>query len=519
MDAEARARQNRRLLFLILGAALFLILLLLPAPRGLGPPAGRMIAVAVLMAVWWLGEAAPIPATALLPLVLFPLLGILPSARVAAFYGHHLIFLFLGGFMIALAMERWNLHKRIALNIIRKTGTGLPRIVLGFMLASAFLSMWISNTATTLMLLPVAMAVVRQVATHSVLPEHSPDQTERLLYGSFGLVLMLGLAYSASIGGIGTLIGTPPNIVFAGFYKTQFPERGEISFVGWMVAALPLVVLMLPLAWWYLCRALPPVPLTRFEVKAGTDAVLAKALKELGPMGRGERFVAWVFGLTALLWVFRRPIALGTWTVPGWSQWLPWPEMAHDATVAMAMGILLMVAPVGWDGRLRRHDGAHLVVLDWDTVKTGLPWGILLLFGGGFALAGGIKATGLDVWIGQKLAAVQAWPLWAVVLLLCLGLTFLTELTSNTATATMILPVAASAASAAGIEPLLLMAPAAVSVSFAFMMPVATPPNAIVFGSGWVSVSRMARAGLILNLLGAGVLTAWTLLWVPRVLL
>ena len=511
----------RPFVFLAAGLVVFCVLLSLPIPEGLTSPARNMMAVAGLMAVWWLGEAVPIPVTALLPLVLYPLLGILPSKDVGPFYGNHLIFLFLGGFMIALSMERCGLHRRIALGIIHRMGLGIKRLVLGFMLASAFLSMWISNTATTLMLLPVAMAVVRQVALCARIPGKTEQESRQAVVSGLGPVLMLALAYSASLGGVGTLIGTPPNIVFAGFWKGQFPGREEIGFTDWMLVALPLVVVFLPLVWWFLCRFVSPFSLDDIHASGEGGGVIEREIALLGPMSRPEKFVATVFGLTALLWIFRKPIDLGALILPGWSSWLDGPGLVHDATVAIGMGILLMTVPLslGAGAESKAETETMLVALDWDTFVKGVPWGILLLFGGGFALAGGIRATGLDVWIGNHLSATADLPLPLVIFGLCLGLTFLTELTSNTATATMILPVVGAAAEAAGIEPLMLMIPATLSVSCAFMMPVATPPNAIVFGSGWVSIPVMARTGLILNLVGAVLVTLLTLLIVPVVLL
>ncbi len=520
---DSSKESRRPLLFLIGGVLAFLLILATPVPDGLNVPARNMMAVAVLMAVWWLGEAVPIPVTALLPLVLYPLLGILPSNKVGPFYGHHLIFLYLGGFMIGLAMQRTGLHRRFALNVIRFVGTELKRLVLGFMAAAALMSMWISNTATTLLLLPVAMAVVRQVASCAVIEGKSEEEAQDLVVSGFGLVLMLGLAYSASIGGVGTLIGTPPNIIFAGFWKVQFPGREEISFLSWMMVALPLVVLFLPIVWWVLCRFVSPIPLDQIESSGEAEQIIQKEIHSLGAMSRAETFVAGVFATTAFLWIFRKPIGLGAFSLPGWSHLLPWPDFPHDATVAVGMGLLLMIVPLrllDGGGKTSPDTNDSLsVALDWDTFSKGVPWGILLLFGGGFALAGGFRATGLDVWIGNHLAGIQHWPLWIVVLVLCMGLTFLTEMTSNTATATMILPVIASGAEAAGIEPLLLLVPATLSVSCAFMMPVATPPNAIVFSSGWVTIPQMARAGVVLNLVGAVLITLITLLLVPRILI
>jgi len=505
---------KRKIIVLIGGVVFFSIILLMPLPEGMTPSGKRLLAVSALMAFWWIGEGAPIAVTALLPLVLFPLLGIMSSKQVAPNYTNHFVFLFLGGFMIALAMEKWNFHKRLALWIISLIGTGLNRIVLGFMTAAAFLSMWISNTATTMMLLPVGMAVVRQVAEHSTLDGRHDETTKRQVAKSLGLVLMLGLAYSASIGGVGTLIGTAPNIVFAGFYKELYPENPEISFVKWMIMAIPVVLLFIPLVWIYLCRVIAPISLDRIKFTKRNGDIIKQELSALGETTRPEKMVAGIFAVTALLWIFRKPLELGSITIPGWSNLFPNPEMLHDSTVAMMMGILLMLLPAQSRKTTVTIDKNEYFLLDWNTVETRMPWGILLLFGGGFALASGFTKTGLAEWIGDQLIGLSSFPLWAVVLFVCLGITFLTELTSNTATSTMILPVVGAAAVAAGFHPLMLMLPATLSASFAFMLPVATPPNAIVFGSGWVTVPTMSRAGLALNLIGAMLITTLALFFI-----
>ena len=279
-----------------------------------------------------------------------------------------------------------------------------------------------------------------------------------------------------------------------------------------MIFAVPVVIVFLPLVWLYLCKFVCQVPLNKLELGEGAGQVIAGELAALGKMSRAERFVAGVFLTTALLWIFRQPISLGSVTIPGWSSLFPWPQHLHDSTVAMAMGLLLMIFPLGFPNGMERDGKKEYFALDWKTVNDRVPWGILLLFGGGFALAAGFKQTGLDLWIGQQLSALGEYPLWLVILGVCLGLTFLTEFTSNTATATMILPIIAGAAIAAEVHPLLLMVPATISASFAFMMPVATPPNAIVFGSGWVTIPQMSKAGLALNFLGAILVTALTLL-------
>ena len=508
---------NKQVAVLVGGGIIFFALLAMPNFEGLTSSAQRMLAVTALMAIWWIGEGTSLAVTALLPLVLFPLLGILPSKLVAPNYANHLIFLFLGGFMIALAMEKWNFHKRLALCIISKIGTKPQRLVLGFMTATAFLSMWISNTASTMMMFPVAMAVVRQIARDASLNGIKNFESQKQIEQGLGLVLMLALAYSASIGGVGTLIGTAPNIVFAGFYKNLFPDDPEISFVQWMVMTVPVVMVFIPILWMYLCRFVSPIPLK--NISGGSHEIIQRELDDLGPINRAEKNVALVFCCTAFLWIFRQPISFGEFVLPGWSGLFAHPDFLHDSTVAMAMGILLMILPVdGLKGRDLKGK-REFFVLDWKTVQEKIPWGILLLFGGGFALAGGFGATGVDTWIGGKITGIAGWPLWCVVLSICLAITFLTELTSNTATTTMILPILGVSAVAANIHPLFFMVPATLAASFAFMLPVATPPNAIVFGSGWVTIPQMSRAGLVLNFVGAGIVTTAVLLLVKPLFL
>jgi len=485
----------RPVIGLYLGPLLFIIFLFLPVPGELKPSAMRMAAVAALMAVWWITEAIPIPATALLPLPLFPLLGILSASETPLSYADRMIYLFFGGFLIAIAMQKVGLHRRIALHIIRAIGGSLSRLVLGFMVASAFLSLWISNTATTMMMLPIGMAVVLQLA------ETGGADMERgkVFRENFGLVLMLAIAYSASIGGVGTLVGTPPNIVMAGFVKKLYPEAPEINFLQWMLLGLPFVVIFIPILWQILIRRGSPIPLRRlptFDQQIGAEYI-GTQLRGLGRMHRGEKAVLTVFCLTALGWILRRPINLGFCTTWGLSDWFP---LIDDSTVAMVMGCLLFLLP-GEKGAGRRF------LMDWKSAREGMPWGILILFGGGFALARGMEVTGLALWLGERLEWLQNVPVWLMILCTCLMLTFLTEITSNTATTTMLIPVLAAAAVAMGTHPFLLMIPATISASCAFMLPVATPPNAIVFGSGWVRIPQMARIGLWLNLIGAVLVT------------
>jgi len=517
--ADSPAQFKKQIAVLLGGLIVFLIILWMPQPEGMTESGQRLLGVVLLMAIWWMGEGTSITVTALLPLVLFPLLGILSSKETAPNYTNHLVFLFLGGFMIALAMEKWDFHKRIALVIIALIGTNLNRIVFGFMVAAAFLSMWISNTATTMMMLPVGMAVVRQIAEEASLNGERNAESEIAIQHSLGLVLMLGLAYGSSIGGVGTLIGTPPNIVFAGFYKKLYPEYAEITFFQWMVLAVPVVCIFLPLVWYYLCRFVAPIPLKQIQFGENEPEIIKNELKALGKINHAEKIIAVVFAMTALLWIFREPIVIGSVTIPGWSNLFSRPELLHDATVAMAMGLLLMLLPLKFGKGMGLRGRTEYFVLDWETVQSRVPWGILLLFGGGFALAAGFTKTGLDKWIGEQLAAVASLPLVGIILLICLAITFLTELTSNTATTTMILPIIGAMAVAANYHPLMLMIPATLSASFAFMLPVATPPNAIVYSSGWVTIPKMARAGVALNFLGAILVTTLVLLLVQRVFL
>jgi sodium-dependent dicarboxylate transporter 2/3/5 len=478
----------KRKIGLVLGALLFALFLAVPAPAGMTPQTAKAAAVALLMATWWITEAIPIPATALLPLALYPLLGVMDTRVTARAYGDHNVFLFMGGFFIAMAMQKWNLHRRIALHIVALVGEGPRTIILGFMCATAFLSMWISNTATTMMMMPIAMAVIGQIVKDERRAAVAP-------------ALMLGVAYAASIGGLGTLIGTPPNVIFAGAFEKLFPEMGDIGFLTWMTVGVPLVLVFIPVTWLYLTRLAFRVPSR--TAGGGGKATIRAELNQMGPMSRGERYVLVVFVLTALAWAFRSNINLGGFTIPGWSDLLGISNLVTDATVAIAAAIVLFVLPVD----LKRGEFA----LDWEWASR-IPWGVLVLFGGGFALAASFRETGLDLWVGGGLKAAAGLPSWILVLLVCLVMTFLTEMTSNTATASMAMPILGSTAAASGMHPLFLMIPATLSASCAFMLPVATPPNAIVFGSGVVTIPQMARTGLGLNLIGALLVVAVTYL-------
>ena len=474
---------------LVLGPVLFLLMLLLPPPPGLAPEGWKTAAVAVLMATWWTTEAIPIPATALLPLPLFPMLGILGASDAAAPYANDLIFLFMGGFFIAVALERWGLHKRIALSIVHAVGTSPGRLVLGFMVATAFLSMWISNTATTTMMLPVAMAVSEMLRPKGHRGEYS-----------FGISLMLGIAYAASIGGVATLIGTPPNAVLAGAVDELLGI--QLGFVEWMIVGVPVTVVFLPLAWLMITRFL----YVSEDLAGDAEAVIDEERSRLGSMSVGERRVGMVFVLTGLAWLLRSEKVIGSLTIPGIQTVMP---SVSDSTIAMLASVVLFVLPVDW----KRGE----FVLDWPTAQK-IPWGVLVLFGGGLSLARAMDQSGLATWIGSGVAGLSSVPPVVIVAVVGALFVFLTEITSNTATSTMAMPIMAGAAVGLGMAPLALMATAALAASMAFMLPVATPPNAIVFGSGYMSIPQMVRAGIWMNLV-AIVLIIATATWLVPLLI
>ena len=471
---------------LILGGLVFVVALLVPPPGGLSQEGWLTAAVALLMATWWMTEALPIQATALLPLGLFPALGILDSQGAAAPYADRMIFLFMGGFFIAVTMQKWGLHKRIALRIIAFVGTSPNQLVLGFMLATAFLSMWISNTATVAMMLPIGLAVGEMFRP---LDHKGPYE--------FGIALMLGVAYGASIGGVSTLIGTPPNAALAGAASQLLDV--QIGFVEWMGVGLPFTIVMLPITWLLLTRVLYPPG----DLSGDATKLIEQERKALGSISRGEKLTAMVFTLTALAWVLRQDKTFGEVTIPGLQSWLPF---LHDSTIAMLAAIVLFVLPVDW----RKGE----FVLDWQTARR-IPWGVLVLFGGGLSLARAMDESGLAAWIGGAVSALDGIPLIVIIAVVVTLVVFLTELTSNIATTNMAMPVMAGAAVGLDIPPLMLMATAALAASMAFMLPVATPPNAIVFGSGYLTVPQMARAGLILNLLAIVAITLIGTLLIP----
>ncbi|MCG8504731.1 MAG: SLC13 family permease [Sphingomonadales bacterium] len=518
-----------------LGPAAFLFILLFVDLEPGNPLVTRMAAVIVLMAIWWITEAIPLAATALLPIVLFPLLGIMRGREVPAGgqldleaatagsgilpgdvdvifpnvanqYMDWIILLFMGGFIIAVAVEKWNLHKRIALNILRVIGGKPHRLVLGFMIATGFLSMWLSNTATAMMMMPMGMSLIllyedlnKQVLAAGGTVDSRAE--------NFSLTLLLGIAYSASIGGFATLIGTPPNGVLITQLGQLFPEAPDITFSSWLIFALPMSATYMLLAWVLLTRFVFPLPpSTPFS---GRDFI-ENEIARLGPMSVEEKRVSWVFAGAAVLWMSRKERLLGPEVdLFGWSYYLdrilewggaqPVGHMIDDATVSIAMALTLFIIPAG------RQVGGRL--LDWDDARK-VPWGILLIFGGGLAIAKGFTTSGLSDYVAVQLGALlgDANPL-VIVMSTVAFITGLTEVTSNTATISLSIPIMASLAQAIEAHPLLLLIPTTLAASCAFMLPVSTPPNAIIYGSGRVPIMKMVIAGVWLDLLSVLLLT------------
>ncbi len=432
--------------------------------EGLSPEAIAILAATVLIGTWWVTEVLPIAVTALLPIILFPLLGGMDLETTTASYGHKYVFLYLGGFIMAVTIEKWNLHKRIALTIIKTIGTNMYTIVLGFMVATAFLSMWISNTATTVMVMPMGISIVKQLNDNPNTPEN-----EHVI---FGKVLMLAIAYSASIGGIATLIGTPPNLVFAGFVEKTYGI--DISFWQWMKFGLPISSLLLLLAWLYLTRVAFSLNQTHFP---GGKEEINRLLKELGPIGFEEKIVLRVFVFTALCWVGRSFLL---------QRWLP---NIDDTIIAIAAAVLLFFLPL--NAKRER-------IIHWKEAVR-IPWGIIVLFGGGMAIAKGFETSGLANYIGSQMTFFEGLPLFILLLLIVASVNFLTEVTSNLATTAMLLPVLAPLALVLDTNPFILMIATTAAASCAFMLPVATPPNAVVFGSGYLRIPDMTRSGILMN--------------------
>jgi sodium-dependent dicarboxylate transporter 2/3/5 len=469
---------KNRLIPLLMGPALFGLMEFIGPPSTMNMAAYQVLCVTAWVAVWWITEAIPIAVTAMLPIVLFPLTGALSLSATTASFGHKYIFLYLGGFLLAIAIEKWNLHKRIALNIINLIGTNINTIILGFMIATAFMSMWISNTATSVMMLPIGMAVVSQFK--------KGDDGETSDASFVGKALMLAIAYSASIGGFATLIGTPPNLVLAGVLEETYGVR--ITFMEWMKIGLPISILLLVICWVYLTRFA-----YKFEQKEfpGGNVEIKSMLKKLGKMSSEEKIVLVVFGATAILWMTRSFIEK---VVPA----------IDDTIIAMIAGISLFVIPARNQSR----------IIDWKECKE-LPWGIILLFGGGMALAEGFSDTGLAEWIAQQMSQMQGLSLLLLIFVLVALVNFLTEITSNLATTAMLLPVLAPMALAFDLHPYMIMVSVTIAASCAFMLPVATPPNAVVFGSGYLRIPDMIRAGIWMNIISIIIVTLFTYFLLP----
>ncbi len=458
--------ETTKLFGFILGPILFLSILIVSAPEGMSTEAQAVLACTAWVAVWWMTEAIPIAATALIPIIIFPLSGAASVNTTTEAYGHPYIFLFVGGFIIAKAIEQWNLHKRIALNIIYFIGANVSLIILGFMVATAFLSMWISNTATSVMILPIGLAVIRQVENSDQLsPNHQMV---------FGKALMIAIAYAASIGGVATLIGTPPNLVLAGIVEESF--NITITFEKWLIIGLPFSILMLFICWRYLIQF--AFPLRGLKLPGGKSAISSQ-LSALGKLTYEEKTVAVIFGLTAIAWVTKSFLL---------EQIFP---AINDTIIALMGALLLFIIPVKSGTR---------ALISWEEAVR-LPWGVLLLYGGGLAIAAAFQSSGLAAWIGTQVTIIEGLSVFLMVLIIVFLVNFLTELTSNLATTAMLLPILASMAMALNINPFLFLVSATIASSCAFMLPVATPPNAVVFGSGKLEIRDMVRTGIWMNLI------------------
>lgn len=460
-----------------IGVIAFVLMLSFFDPQPDKPSIKFTAAVAVLMAIWWMTEALPLAVTALVPLVLFPLTGVLPASKVSDSYINSVIFLFLGGFLIAIAMERWKLHRRIALKIISIMGASAPSILLGFMVASAFLSMWISNTATAVMMLPIALAVISRI--ESDISEEKASKISK--------ALLLGIAYSCSIGGIATLVGTPPNLALVRITKIIFPDSPQISFGSWMMLAVPISIII------FLAAFLVIKLLFGVNKKISLDKSYIKTeYMSLGKITFEEKAVLIVFVSTVLLWIFRVELNLGFIIIPGWASLLKIQELVDDSTIAIIAALTLFVIPT-------RNKSEQNSILAANSIEQ-VPWSVILLFGGGFALANAFSVSGLSEYIGLQLKGITHIEILILILIISASINFLTELTSNTATTQMILPVLASVSLSMEVNPLLLMIPATLSASMAFMLPVGTPPNTIVFASKRLRIIDMIKTGVVLNI-------------------
>lgn len=480
------------------GLLVFVLIALLPLdPVTIPYPAQLTAAVTGLMVIWWVTEAIPIYATALVPLVVFPLLGILSPTAAAVSYGNETVFLFMGGFFIAAALVRWNLHRRIALRVIVLAGSETRKLVLGFMVATAFLSMWISNTATAMMMIPIALALVSTLMP-GVMTEGEQDGRHQ-----FATCLLLGVCYAATIGGMATLIGTPPNAILVAQTSGIFPGAPGIDFFSWMTFAVPFMALFLLIAWFWLTyvtnRHMP-------EVISGSRDMIGDELKKLGPLTTAEKWTLLVFLFVAIAWIIRTPKVIGPLVIPGITTYIPG---VTDATIAIGGALVLFMLPV--DAK------KGIYTLNWESAKS-IPWGILILFGGGICLSEGIIRSGLAELIAHSFILLAVLPLFVIILLMVLFITFLSEVVSNTAMASIMIPLMAITAVSMGINPMMLMVPAAMASSLGFMLPVGTPPNAIAYGTGYISTKEMVRAGFALNIIGCILITLFMTFVIPAAL-
>lgn len=485
-DITDQARARFQDIGLIMGPGIFVLMMLFGGTQTtMEPAAWRVAAVGLWMAIWWATEAVPVPVTAFLPIVVFPFLGVNTLAETTASYANPIIYLFLGAFILALAVERWALHKRIALAILAYTGTDGNRLIGGFMLVAALLSMWMTNTSTTMMLMPIALSVARVIAENNTHLSH--QQTK-----SFQVAMLLGLAYAATIGGLATLVGTPPNALLAAFLNENYQIK--ITFANWMLVGVPVMVVMLPLAWLSLTRWTFKIDI---PANPAVNAHLARLKSDLGKITAPEKRVAIIFALVVIFWIVRRPI----------SSWLN-IDFLSDTGIVMSAALLLFLLPSG--------DKKQPQIMIWHDVNR-LPWGVLILFGGGLSLAAAVSSSGLAAWLGSSLTPLGAFGVFTLVIAATGLVIFLTELTSNVATAATFLPVVAAVALELGVSPLLLCIPITLAASCAFMLPVATPPNAIVFASGLINIPQMVRAGVVLNVIGMlllSVVSIWLAPWV-----
>jgi sodium-dependent dicarboxylate transporter 2/3/5 len=454
------------------------------------PQVSRAAGVAVLVATLWLTEIIPLAVTALIPLVLLPLLGIADGEQIAREYFQDVIFVYLGGFIVALAMERWNLHRRVALAVLSAFGSSPARVILGFLASTALLSMWISNTAAAMMMVTIALAVAHEAEA----------RLGKVAAWGINRSILLSVAYGATIGGIATPVGTPPNLVFYRVLRDRFPEAPTVSFLQWMLFACPISACVLLAVWLILVRGACASQLGAF---LPADSFQAE-YRRLGPTRFPEWAVLGTFTAMVVLWVTRAPLDLGGLKLFGWSGWFEHPTFVTDGTISIGLAILLFLIPV--------RGNESTAVMDWATAAR-LPWHIVLLFGGGFALSKGFEVSGLSEWLGGQLTGLRVLPLSMFIALMCLGICFMSEFTSNLATTQLVLPILAAIAVRLEVNPLALLIPATVACSWGFMMPVGTPPNAIVFGTGWVKMVEMARVGFVINLIAIAVTVVAASTW------